>query len=101
MSEVGAPVGFIGTPIDRAIIESRGVVIAEDDNFTNLACLGLYGARMDAADYLADIEPLADAYGWAGSFHCSHHNGAGGGLRLEIEFRVNRLHSHPDKISRV
>ncbi len=59
LSEVGAPVGFIGTPTDRAIIESRGVVIAEDDNFTNLACLGLDGARMDAADYLADIEPLA------------------------------------------
>ena len=57
--DLRAPVGFIGTPTDRAIIESRGVVIAEDDNFTDLACLGLDGQRMDARDYLVDIQPQA------------------------------------------
>ncbi len=59
LNEVGAPVGFIGTPDDCAILESRGVVIADDGDFTNLACLGLDGVRMNPADYLADIEPLA------------------------------------------
>lgn len=59
LNAIGAPVGFIGTPTDRAILESRGVVIAGEDDFTDLACLGLDGKRMNAADYLADIEPLA------------------------------------------
>ena len=59
LDEVGAPVGFIGTPDDRAILESRGVVIAIDGDFTDLACLGLDGVRVNPADYLADIEPLA------------------------------------------
>lgn len=59
LNALGAPVGFIGTPDDRAIIESRGVEIADGDDFINLACLGLDGERMVPADYLADIEPLA------------------------------------------
>ena len=59
LTALRAPVGFIGTPDDRAIIESRGVVIADGDDFSDLACLGLDGVRMNAADYLADIEPLA------------------------------------------
>jgi len=59
LNAVGAPVGFIGTPADRAIIESRGVVISGDDAFTDLACLGLDGQRINAADYLAEVEPLA------------------------------------------
>ena len=56
---VGAPVGFIGTPEDRAIIESRDIVIANDDQFTDVACLGLDGRRMAAADYLPEIEAMA------------------------------------------
>ena len=56
---IGAPVGFIGTPDDRAILESRGVVIADDNDFAELACLGLDGARMNPSAYLADIAPLA------------------------------------------
>lgn len=59
LNALGAPVGFIGTPDDRAIIESRGVVIAGGDDFTDLACLGLDGERMNPAEYLADIESLA------------------------------------------
>ena len=57
--DVGAPVGFIGTPDDRAILKSRSVEIAEGDDFADLACLGLDGERMNAADYLGDIAPLA------------------------------------------
>lgn len=59
LTALGRPVGFIGTPEDRAIIEARGVVIADDDNFTDLACLGLDGERINAADYLVDIEQLS------------------------------------------
>ena len=59
LNEVGSPVGFIGTPGDRVILESRGVVIADDGPFTDLACLGLDGVQMDAADYLPLIEPMA------------------------------------------
>ena len=59
LNALGAPVGFIGTAEDRAIIESRGVTIADSGDFTDLACLGLDGQRMAAADYLVDIEPLA------------------------------------------
>ena len=59
LNAVGVPVGFLGTPGDRAIIEGRGVVVADDDHFTDLACLGLDGVRMDPADYLPEIEAMA------------------------------------------
>ncbi len=59
LGEVGAPVGFIGNPADRAIIEGRGVVIAASDDFTDVACLGLDGQRTDASDYLPEIEAMA------------------------------------------
>jgi HAD superfamily hydrolase (TIGR01459 family) len=59
LNAVGAPVGFIGTPTDREILESRGVVIAGDDEFSDLACLGIDGVRMNPTDYLAEIQPLA------------------------------------------
>ena len=53
------PVGFIGTADDREILEGRGVRIAEDDSFADLACTGLrerpYG---DPADYRAELERL-------------------------------------------
>jgi len=59
LNAVGAPVGFIGTPADRAILESRDVVIADGGEFSDLACLGLDGVRMNPGDYLAEIAPLA------------------------------------------
>ena len=59
LGSIGAPVGFIGNPSDRAILDSRGVEIAEGDDFADLACLGLDGVRMNPADYLGDIAPLA------------------------------------------
>lgn len=58
LEAVGAAVGFIGTPADRAILESRDVAIADDGDFSDLACLGVDGLRMDPTDYLAEIEPL-------------------------------------------
>jgi HAD superfamily hydrolase (TIGR01459 family) len=53
------PIGFIGTPGDRAILESRGIRIAEDDDFDDLACAGLDGVRRSVEEYRAQIEPLA------------------------------------------
>lgn len=53
------PVGFIGTPGDRAILEGRGVRIAEGSDFDDLACSGLDGVRRRVDDYRAQIEPLA------------------------------------------
>ena len=54
------PVGFIGTESDRAILEGRGVRIAEDDDFDELACAGLDRERRSVADYEPQIRPLAE-----------------------------------------
>ena len=60
LNALGKPVGFIGTPDDRAVLESRDVRIADDD-FTDLACTGLrerpYG---NAEDYRAELEQLVE-----------------------------------------
>jgi HAD superfamily hydrolase (TIGR01459 family) len=53
--EVGAPVGFIGTPGDREVLEGRGIRLT-DGGFTDLACTGIDGARLDADDYRDDLE---------------------------------------------
>lgn len=53
------PVGFIGTKADRAILEGRGVGIAEGDDFDEIACAGLDETRRDVAAYEAQIAPLA------------------------------------------
>ena len=52
-------VGFLGTPGDRAVLESRNVRIADDENFDELACTGLDGVRMSVADYRPDLERWA------------------------------------------
>jgi HAD superfamily hydrolase (TIGR01459 family) len=54
----GRAVGFIGTASDRAILEGRGVQIA-DDGFTELACTGLDDERRQVEDYLEQLESLA------------------------------------------
>ena len=59
LAALGAPVGFIGTRADRAIRESRGVPIADGDDFTDLACVGLEGRRPDVDDYVPDLERWA------------------------------------------
>jgi HAD superfamily hydrolase (TIGR01459 family) len=60
LNALGSPVGFVGTAADRAILEGRGVRIAEDEDFTDLACTGLEETRPHVEDYRADLERWAD-----------------------------------------
>ncbi|MGH6659815.1 MAG: hypothetical protein ACREBM_09235, partial [Sphingomicrobium sp.] len=50
------PVGFIGTAADRSDLASRGVVFAEGDDFTDLACAGIDEARREVGDYRPELE---------------------------------------------
>lgn len=59
LKDVGSPVGFIGTASDRNILEGRGVLIADGDEFSELACTGLDEERRQADDYRAELEELA------------------------------------------
>lgn len=54
------PVGFVGTPGDRAILEGRGIFIADDEDFTDLACTGIMAGRPDPEDYRHDLERWVD-----------------------------------------
>ena len=56
LNALGKPVGFVGTAGDREILEGRGVRIAEDDLFTELACTGLTESRPRPQDYLPELE---------------------------------------------
>jgi HAD superfamily hydrolase (TIGR01459 family) len=53
------PVGFIGTHADRAVLEERGIRIADGDDFANLACTGLSEGRPDTAAYSERLERYA------------------------------------------
>ena len=53
------PVGFIGTAADRADLQTRGVRIAADEEFDELACAGLDEVRRTVADYQPDLERCA------------------------------------------
>lgn len=59
LNALGKPVGFIGTRADREILEGRGIVIAERDDFTELAATGLDDERRHVANYVAELEDLA------------------------------------------
>jgi HAD superfamily hydrolase (TIGR01459 family) len=59
LTELGSAVGFIGTPSDRAILEGRGVKIADGQNFTDLACTGIMQGRPKAEDYRSELEQSA------------------------------------------
>ena len=50
------PVGFVGTASDRAVLEGRGIVIDDTEDFTDLACAGLDGRRPEVDDYVPDLE---------------------------------------------
>jgi HAD superfamily hydrolase (TIGR01459 family) len=52
-------VGFIGTEADREVLEGRGVRIAPDQDFSELACTGLEEKRPDPQDYRSKLEDLA------------------------------------------
>ena len=56
LNALGEPVGFVGTPSDRAILEGRGVRIAEGSPFTDLACTGLERERPKVHDYADDLK---------------------------------------------
>ena len=55
LKELGKPVGFLGTREDRAILESRGVAIAPNGRFTDLACTGLDEQRRHEEDYAGEL----------------------------------------------
>ena len=57
---LGRPVGFLGTPGDRAILEGRGVQITDDDAFTDLACTGITAERPHPEQYCGDLERWAE-----------------------------------------
>ena len=56
----GRPVGFIGTASDREILEGRGVQIADESSYSELACTGLDEQRPHVEDYRAQLEEFAD-----------------------------------------
>jgi len=60
LNRLGEPVGFVGTRGDLAILESRGVRIAQGEDFTDLACTGVTEDRLDPQDYCADLERWAE-----------------------------------------
>jgi HAD superfamily hydrolase (TIGR01459 family) len=65
--ELRAPVGFIGTGEDRAILECKGVVIAGASGFSDLACTGLDEDRTDPSEYRDHLRGLAER---AVTMHC-------------------------------
>lgn len=56
---LGRPVGFLGTPADRAVLEDSGVRIAQDDGFADVACAGLERERPQVEQYAAQLERWA------------------------------------------
>lgn len=60
LNALGRPVGFVGTGGDRAILERRGVRIADGEDFTELACTGVTETRPDPQQYRRDLERWAD-----------------------------------------
>jgi HAD superfamily hydrolase (TIGR01459 family) len=59
LKRLDRPVGFIGTAADREVLEGRGVRIAEDDDFSDLACTGLVEGLPDTQVYRPQLEKLA------------------------------------------
>ena len=59
LNALGRAVGFVGTRGDRAILEGRGVEIANDEDFADLACTGIAEGRPEPRDYCADLEHWA------------------------------------------
>ncbi|MFL6829078.1 MAG: TIGR01459 family HAD-type hydrolase [Sphingomicrobium sp.] len=59
LNALGRPVGLLGTAGDRAVIEGRGVRIAQGEDFADLACTGFAEGRWDVADYAAELERWA------------------------------------------
>jgi HAD superfamily hydrolase (TIGR01459 family) len=60
LNALDAPVGFIGTAGDRAVLEGRGIRIAERDEFTDLACTGVREDEPEPEQYRGELERLAN-----------------------------------------
>ena len=56
LAALGRPVGFLGTPEDRAVLEGRGVRISETDDFTDVACAGLEEERPRVEQYASQLK---------------------------------------------
>jgi HAD superfamily hydrolase (TIGR01459 family) len=56
LNALDRPVGFIGTAGDRHILEGRGVRIADEGDFTDLACTGVTEERPLPEQYRQDLE---------------------------------------------
>lgn len=59
LNALGEPVGFIGTAGDRQVLEGRGVRIADDGHFNELACTGMREGEADPRQYRGELEQLA------------------------------------------
>src|SRR5215218_815022 len=55
LNALGREVGFLGTAGDRQILEGRGVEIADDEGFRDLACTGLTPERPRPEDYRENL----------------------------------------------
>lgn len=67
LKDVGAPIGFIGTAGDRAVLEGKGVRIATNDTFGDLGCTGIREGQPDPESYRRELEQLVDR---DVHFHC-------------------------------
>jgi HAD superfamily hydrolase (TIGR01459 family) len=56
LAALGKPVGFLGWRSDLAILEGRGVKIADGESFSDLACTGLADGRPDPEEYRAQLQ---------------------------------------------
>jgi len=59
LRELGRPVGLLGTPGDRVDLESHGVSVTDDGDFTDLCCTGFEEHRWEIEEYTADLERWA------------------------------------------
>ena len=50
LTALAAPVGFLGTVVDRRVLEDEGIVIAPDEHFADVACVGFEEGRPELAD---------------------------------------------------
>lgn len=57
---LGRPVGFIGSEADREILEGRGVAIAANGDFVDLACTGIAEGKPQVGDYGPELKRLVD-----------------------------------------
>lgn len=55
LRQVGEPVGFLGTADDRAIVEAKGVAVADGGDFRHLCATGLDDQRPAADQYRAEL----------------------------------------------